>query len=89
VFDTQMIVPNYSSEIQDADRQVAAFMHSCWVSFAKTGKPACAVGDQAWPAYDPASDQLMQFDATPAIVAHYRKVQLDAQQAAQGAAIGP
>jgi len=89
VFDTQMIVPNYSSEIQDADRQVAAFMHSCWVSFAKTGKPACEAGDQTWPAYDPASDQLMQFDAAPAIVAHYRKVQLDAQQAAQGAAIGP
>ena len=89
VFDTQMIVPNYASEIQDADRQVAAFMHSCWVGFAKTGKPECEAGDQAWPAYDPASDQLMQIDAAPAIVAHYRKVQLDAQQAAQGAAIGP
>jgi para-nitrobenzyl esterase len=82
VFDTQMIVPNYASEIQDPDRQVAAFMHSCWVSFAKTGKPVCGTGDPAWPPYQPGSDRLMQFDAAPAIVAHYRKPQLDAQQAA-------
>ena len=86
VFDTQMIVPNYSSEIQDPDRQVAGFMHSCWVSFAKTGKPVCGAGDPAWPAYYPAGDQLMRFDATPTIATHYRKAQLDAQQAAQGAA---
>ena len=64
-------------------------MHSCWVSFAKTGKPVCGAGDPAWPAYDPTSDQLMQFDAPAAIVAHYRKAQLDAQQAAQGAALAP
>jgi para-nitrobenzyl esterase len=89
VFDTQMIVPNYSSEIQDADRQVAAFMHTCWVSFAKTGKPVCGSGDPAWPAYDPGADQLMQFDASSAVVAHYRKRQLDAQEAAQGAALAP
>jgi para-nitrobenzyl esterase len=89
VFDTQMIVPNYSSEIQDADRRVASFMHSCWVSFAKTAKPVCGSGDPDWPAYDPTSDQLMQFDAPPAIVAHYRKAQLDAQEAAQGPALAP
>jgi para-nitrobenzyl esterase len=89
VFDTQMIVPNYSSEIQDADRQVAAFMHSCWVSFAKTGKPVCGSGDPAWPAYAPATDQLMQFDSSPAVATHYRKAQLDAQEAAQGAALAP
>jgi para-nitrobenzyl esterase len=64
-------------------------MHSCWVSFAKTGKPVCGAGDPAWPSYDPASDQLMQFDAPSAIAVHYRKVQLDAQEAAQGAALAP
>ncbi|HZZ88416.1 MAG TPA: carboxylesterase family protein [Caulobacteraceae bacterium] len=89
VFDTQMIVPNYSSEIQDADRQVAAFMHSCWVSFAKIGKPDCGAGEPAWPAYEPSADQLLNFDAKPAVVAHYRKEQLDAQDEAQGPAIGP
>jgi para-nitrobenzyl esterase len=89
VFDTQMIVPNYASEIQDADRQVAAFMHSCWVSFAKTGKPVCGNGDPAWPSYQPGADQLMKFDAPPSVVANYRKPQLDAQQAAQSAALAP
>ena len=89
VFDTQMIVPNYSSEIVDADRVVANFMHSCWVSFAKTGKPTCAADGRRWPAYSPATDELMVFDNPPRIAAHYRKTQLDAQQAAQGAAIGP
>jgi para-nitrobenzyl esterase len=82
VFDTQMIVPNYASEIVDQDRAVGAFMHACWVAFAKTGKPSCAAGGTAWPAYTPASDALMDFDSPPTIVAHYRKAQLDAQQAA-------
>ncbi|HEX3405787.1 MAG TPA: carboxylesterase family protein [Caulobacteraceae bacterium] len=89
VFDTQMIVPNYSSEIVDADRVVAGFMHSCWVSFAKTGKPTCMADGRAWPAYSPKTDELMVFDNPPRIVAHYRKPQLDAQEAAQGSAIKP
>ena len=82
VFDTQMIVPNYASEIQEPDRAVAAFMHSCWVGFARTGRPTCEAGGKPWPAYAPATDELMQFDATPQIVAHYRKPQLDAQEKA-------
>ena len=85
VFDTQMIVPNYSSEIVDADRVVANFMHACWVGFAKTGKPTCEADGRAWPAYSPKTDELMVFDNPPRIVAHYRKAQLDAQ----GAAIAP
>ena len=89
VFDTQMIVPNYSSEIVDADRVVANFMHSCWVGFARTGKPACQADGRVWPAYSPRTDELMVFDNPPRIIAHYRKVQLDAQDAAQGAAIAP
>ncbi|HEY1427146.1 MAG TPA: carboxylesterase family protein [Caulobacteraceae bacterium] len=87
VFDTQMIVPNYSSEIVDEDRKLAAFMHSCWVSFAKTGRPACAADGRSWPGYSPRTDELMVFDNPPRIVARYRKAQLDAQQAAQGAAM--
>jgi para-nitrobenzyl esterase len=77
-----MIVPNYAAEIVGADRAVAGFMHGCWVSFAKTGKPGCAAGGRAWPAFDPKTEPLMMFDAPPAIVAHYRKAQLDAQTAA-------
>ena len=89
VFDTQMIVPGYSAEIVEADRQVAAFIHSCWVAFAKTGTPACNAGNQVWPRYDPRTDLLMNFDAPPSVVHAYRKPQLDAQEAAAAAVIAP
>jgi para-nitrobenzyl esterase len=87
VFDTQMIVPNYSSEIVQEDRDHAALMHSCWVAFAKTGTPACASGP-AWPAYTPASDQLMEFGLTTDVRTHFRREQLDAQEKANAALIG-
>jgi para-nitrobenzyl esterase len=86
VFDTQLIVPNYASEIVDQDRAVAAFMHSCWVGFAKTGRPDCK-GAPMWPAYTPRTDALMDFDSPSTVVTHYRTPQLDAQQAAAGAII--
>ena len=89
VFDTQMIVPNYSSEIVEQDRQAAGFMHACYVAFAKTGKPDCRAGDRRWPAYDPKTDELLVVDAPPSIVAHFRKAQLDAQEAAAAPSIAP
>ncbi|MDB5417972.1 MAG: carboxylesterase type [Phenylobacterium sp.] len=65
--------------VSEEDRQTAALMHACWVAFAKTGAPRC--GGQAWPAYTPAGDQLMEFGAQPGVRTHLRKVQLDAQEA--------
>ena len=35
------------------DLAVTRLVHSCWVSFAKTGVPACT-GAPAWPAFTPA-----------------------------------
>ncbi|HEX4199712.1 MAG TPA: carboxylesterase family protein [Caulobacteraceae bacterium] len=87
VFDSQMGIPNYSNEIVDDDRALARVMHSCWVAFAKTGVPACS-GAPAWPAYTPASDRLMEFGITTGARQHFRKPQLDAQEKAQGQAIG-
>jgi para-nitrobenzyl esterase len=82
VFDSQMAVPVYKLEIQDADKAVARRMHSCWVAFAKTGAPACD-GGPAWPAYTPTSDQLMLFGETPQVRRHWRKAQLDAVEQAE------
>ena len=82
VFDTQMIVPNYSSEIVQEDRDHAAVMHSCWVAFAKTGVPTCK-GAPAWPSYTLAGDQLMEFGLTTEVRTHFRTTELDAQQKAQ------
>jgi para-nitrobenzyl esterase len=80
VFDTQMIIPNYADQITDEDRAEAAKMHSCWVSFARTGAPTCD-GMPAWPAYTPASDQLMEFGLGNGVREQFRKAQRDAVEA--------
>lgn len=64
--------------ISDEDRAMAVQMHSCWVAFAKTSTPACANGP-AWPAYDPATDELMEFGDDSGVRTAFRKRQLDAQ----------
>jgi para-nitrobenzyl esterase len=84
VFDSQMAVPVYKLEIQAEDRAMATRVHSCWVAFAKTGAPDCA-GGPPWPAYAPDSDRLMEFGLTPQVRAHWRKPQLDAAEASEGA----
>ncbi|HXA37811.1 MAG TPA: carboxylesterase family protein [Phenylobacterium sp.] len=67
------------SQVSAKDQEVAGLMHACWVSFAKTSAPKC--GTQAWPAYAPTTDQLMEFGASSGVRAHFRKAQLDAEQA--------
>lgn len=67
------------SQVSDEDKAMAALMHACWVSFAKTGAPKC--GSQAWPAYDPARDELMEFGASSGVRTNFRKAQLDSQEA--------
>jgi para-nitrobenzyl esterase len=69
------------STVTDEDKAMAGLMHACWVSFAKTGTPKC--GAQAWPAYDPKADQLMEFGSPSGLRTHFRKPQLDAQQASE------
>ncbi|CAN5305835.1 carboxylesterase family protein [soil metagenome] len=64
------------------DQAIATLMHSCWVSCAKTGKPACASGP-AWPAYTAAGDQLMEFGAPAGVRTNFRKSQLDAAEQRQ------
>lgn len=67
-----------ASLIKPDDQAMAALMHGCWVAFAKTGKPGCAV---AWPAYDPSSDRLMEFGVESGIRTNFRKSRLDLQDA--------
>jgi para-nitrobenzyl esterase len=66
------------SMVSAKDQEVATLMHACWVSFAKTGAPKC--GPQAWPAYTPESDQLMEFGVSSGVRTHFRKPQLDMQE---------
>jgi len=68
------------SMVSDEDQRMARLMHACWVAFAKTGAPRC--GSQAWPAYSPATDQLMEFGPSSGVRIHFRKAQLDFQESA-------
>ncbi len=67
------------SMVSAKDQEVASLMHACWVSFAKTSVPKC--GAQTWPAYTPGGDQLMEFGKEAGVRTHFRKAQLDAQEA--------
>ena len=82
VFDSLDAVPGRTPLIQPSERAAAKLAHSCWVAFARTGKPAC--DGQAWPAYTPATNQLLEIGAPAGVRTHFRKAQLDAQAAAAG-----
>jgi para-nitrobenzyl esterase len=82
VFDSLDAVPGRSALATPSERAEAALAHSCWVGFAKFGRPGCVAGGETWPAYTPATDQLLEFGDPPAVRVHFRKAQLDAQEAA-------
>jgi para-nitrobenzyl esterase len=67
------------SQVSAEDQKLAGLMHACWVAFAKTGAPKC--GGEAWPAYSPAKDQLMEFGATSGVRTNLRKTRLDFEEA--------
>ena len=66
--------------VSAADQAITQRVHSCWVAFAKTSRPRCAGGPD-WPAYTPETDTLMEFDGAPHLETHFRKAQLDVQEA--------
>jgi para-nitrobenzyl esterase len=59
------------------DQAFSAMISACWVSFAKTGAPACP-GLPPWPPYTPTTDILMEFSATSGPREQFRKQKLDA-----------
>jgi para-nitrobenzyl esterase len=80
VFDSwQKFAPKL--QLKEEDREVTKIMHSCWVSFAKTGTPHCA-DSPAWPRYSAPDESLMNIDSSPRVESHLRQRQLDAQNAA-------
>jgi para-nitrobenzyl esterase len=78
-FDTLDRNPASAAAVTSDDRALAKTMHSCWVSFAKTGKPQCD-GAPAWPAYQVVSDQLLEFNDKVSVEQHFHKIQWDLVQ---------
>src|SRR3546814_9366688 len=62
--------------VGDEDRRFGEGISACWVGFAKTGVPGCALV-RDWPRYDAASDRLAKFTPESGVVAGFRKAQLD------------
>jgi len=81
VFDSIDAIPGRTALASPSERAATALTHSCWVGFAKTGKPLCA-GGQDWPAYNPQTDQLLEIGIESGVRQHFRKSQLDAQEQA-------
>jgi para-nitrobenzyl esterase len=69
------------AELTEEDRAATRMVHSCWVSFAKTGRPACE-GAPEWPRYRRAEDQVMELGRQPRVLTGFRAAQLDGQEAA-------
>jgi para-nitrobenzyl esterase len=60
IFKSWANMPVLARLVSAEDRKMSDIMSSCWVAFAKTGKPSCS-GAPDWPAYDPKTDQQMDF----------------------------
>jgi para-nitrobenzyl esterase len=63
------------------EQAVTRRVHSCWVTFARTGKPQCE-GAPDWPRYSVHDDELMDLGVSAEVRQRFRKQQLDAQEAA-------
>jgi len=83
VFQSWTAMPMIDGLLSDADRAFARAISACWVAFAKSGRP-CESG-AAWPKYDAASDQLLEFGPDIAVRSGFRKEQLDFHQSRFGA----
>jgi len=76
VFDSLWKVPLYSALLTAQDKAAIAFTHSCWVSFAKTGAPACE-GGPAWTPVTTDMDVALDITATPTLKTDLDKPLLD------------
>lgn len=71
-----MNTPVIASIATDADRKMAVTIGDYWTQFAKTGSPNGA-GRPVWPAYDQATDKLLELGPEIAVRNNFRKAQLD------------
>jgi len=66
VFDSWRQSPSGGSLLPAEDRAEASRLHACWVAFAKSGLPQ-GQDVPTWPRYQPAQDELLDFDVTTTV----------------------
>jgi para-nitrobenzyl esterase len=69
-------------ELSEDDRRATRMVRSCWITFAKHGKPSCETAPE-WPRYTRADDTLMELGIQPQLRKNFRREQLDAQEKAK------
>lgn len=70
------------------DRNFAHAISACWTSFARMGRPVCALATN-WSAYDANTDELTLFGAQSRTVRGFRKPQLDLIMSRREARVAP
>src|SRR3546814_3361912 len=63
LFGTLDYFASVAGAVGDEDRRFGEGISACWVGFAKTGVPGCALV-RDWPRYDAASDRLADRKST-------------------------
>lgn len=76
LFGTLDYFASLAGPVNDEDHRFGGGMSACWVSFAKTGVPRCALVPD-WPRYSEANDRLAHFAPRSGAVAGFRKTQID------------
>ncbi|MEQ1782770.1 MAG: carboxylesterase family protein, partial [Hyphomonadaceae bacterium] len=76
VFRTWMQTPVLARLMTPADKAMSEMMSACWVSFAKTGQPACGPAP-FWPGYDPTTDLQMEFSLNTRVAKPSRAAAFD------------
>ncbi len=66
VFDSWRQSPSGGSLLPAEDRAEASRLHACWMAFARTGVPQ-GPDVPTWPRYQPAQDELLDFDVTTTV----------------------
>jgi para-nitrobenzyl esterase len=76
--DLQYVFGNFTFPFpwDDADRKLSDLIISYWTNFAKTGAPN-GVGVPAWPAYNPAEDNVIEFGNKVSVRTHVNQAGLD------------
>ncbi len=76
LFGTLGYLSSLAGPVDDEDRRFGAEFSACWVAFAKTGTPSCALIPH-WRRYLEADDRLALLAPHSGVVTGFRKAQID------------
>lgn len=76
LFGTLAYFASLAGPVDEEDRRFGDGVSACWIAFARTGVPSCALVPD-WPRYSEADDRLAYLAPRSRVEAGFRKAQLD------------